>query len=162
MVSASGEVGLALGEGVTVANRIVSLAIICSLAILHAACSTPPHPLSVPPGSTPIAAQQNLKGSVYYQMGHWSAAKDHFVSAIEADPNLAESHFNLALALDKLDRHSEATTHFRRAAELAPDNKILTRAQSSAYNHVVTLPFIHETDPYGTDRYGRADGVYPW
>ena len=162
MASASGEVGLALGEDGTAANRIVSLVIICSLAILFAACASSPHPLSAPPGSTPIAAQQNLKGSVYYQMGHWSAARDHFVSAIEADPNLAESHFNLALALDKLERHSEATTHFRMAAELAPDNKIITRTQSSDYNHVVTLPFIHETDPYGTDRYGRAEGVYPW
>ncbi len=49
-------------------------------------------------------------------------ADAHFRKAIEAAPNLAEAHFNLALALDKQGKHEDATTHFKKAAELAPTN----------------------------------------
>jgi hypothetical protein len=74
------------------------------------------------------------------------------VSAIEADPTLAESHFNLALALDKLDLHSEAKTHFKKAAELAPGNSAIT--QSSAYrSHITTSSSI-----YGPSGYGGTGG----
>ncbi len=142
--------------------NVVRVTLAVGLAVLQSACATPTLPLTTAPGSNATAAQHNLKGSVHYKMGHWSAAKDHFVSAIEADPNLAESHFNLALALDKLDRHSEATTHFKKAAELAPDNKGITQTQSSAYNHVVTPPFSHEIDVYGTGRYGHGRGGNSW
>ena len=38
------------------------------------------------------------------------------------DGKLAEAHYNLALSLDKLGKHEEATTHFKKAAELAPKN----------------------------------------
>ena len=49
--------------------------------------------------------------------------KSRFESAIRADPDLAEVHFNLALTLHKLGDHREAAIHFKKASELAPTNK---------------------------------------
>jgi tetratricopeptide (TPR) repeat protein len=91
---------------------LVRLALADSLVILQYACAPMNPPLSAPPGSSAGAAQHNSEGIANYEMGHWSVARDHFMSAIEADPNLAEAHFNLGLALNKLNLQSEATIHF--------------------------------------------------
>ena len=40
----------------------------------------------------------------------------------KADANLAEAHYNLALSLDKMGKHEDATGSFKKAAELAPTN----------------------------------------
>ncbi|TKS59969.1 MAG: hypothetical protein EWM72_01826 [Nitrospira sp.] len=118
--------------------NLVRFVVAISLAVLHSACAAPSLPLATMPGSNATAAQHNSEGIAHYNMGHWSVARDHFASAIEAEPTLGESHFNLALALDKLDLHSEATTHFKKAAELAPGNRAIT--QSSAYRSHTTSP----------------------
>ncbi len=49
-------------------------------------------------------------------------AQEYFLIAIMADPTLAGAHYNLALALDKLGKHEDVTTHFQKAIELAPEN----------------------------------------
>jgi tetratricopeptide (TPR) repeat protein len=108
---------------------LVRFAVACSLVILQYACAANP-PLPAPPGSDATAAQHNSNGIVHYEMEHWSIAKDHFASAVEADPNLAEAHFNLGLALDKLNLQSEATAHFKKAADLAPANNAIARSAS--------------------------------
>jgi len=127
-------------------------AVVLSLAVLQSACASTSLPLETMPGSNATAAQHNAEGIAHYNMGHWSVARDHFVSAIKADPNLAESHFNLALALDKLDLHSEATTHFKKAAELAPGNSAIT--QSSAYRSHTASP----SSIYGPSSYEGMGG----
>ncbi|MGE3978383.1 MAG: hypothetical protein AB7F94_12450 [Nitrospira sp.] len=129
--------------------NLVRLAIASSLVVLQYACATTAETLSAPPDSNAAAALHNSEGIVHYEMGHWSIAKDHFASAVEADPNLAESHYNLALALDKLNLQSEATTHFKKAAELAPANSAIT--ESSVYRSRTAPP---SPSSYGTDRYG--------
>jgi Tfp pilus assembly protein PilF len=43
--------------------------------------------------------------------------------AITADPDLAEAHFNLALAMDKLDKPHDARAAFKKAVELTPDDQ---------------------------------------
>ena len=122
------------------------------LVILQYACAANP-PLSAPPGSNATAAGYNSNGIAHYEMGHWSIAKDYFTSAIEADPNLAEAHFNLGLTLNKLDLQSEATAHFTKAAELAPANSAIV--QSSAYRSRTAPP---SPSSYGTDSYGGMGG----
>jgi Tfp pilus assembly protein PilF len=128
--------------------NLVRFAVAFSLAVLQSACAATSVPLATTPGSNTTATQHNSEGIAHYDMGDWSVARDHFASAIKADPNLAESHFNLALALDKLDLHSEATTHFKKAAELAPGNSAIT--QSSAYIDHTASP----SSSYGTGSYG--------
>jgi Flp pilus assembly protein TadD len=132
---------------------LVRFAVASSLVILQYACVTLNPPLSAPPSSNATAAQHNADGIAHYEMEHWSIAKDHFASAVEADPNLAEAHFNLGLALNKLNLQSEATTHFKKAAELAPANSAIV--QSSAYRSRTAPP---SPSSYGTSSYGGTGG----
>ena len=124
-----------------------------SLVMLQYACAGINPPLSAPPDSNATAARHNSDGIVHYEMEHWSIAKDHFASAIEADPNLAEAHFNLGLALNKLNLQAEATAHFKRAAELAPANSAIV--QSGAYRSRTAPP---SPSSYGADSFGGMGG----
>jgi tetratricopeptide (TPR) repeat protein len=133
--------------------NLVRLAVAGSLVILQYACAPMNPPLSAPPGSNATAARYNSEGIVHYDMGHWAIAKDHFASAIVADPNLAEAHFNLGLALNKLNLQSEATTHFKKAAELAPANSAIV--QSGAYRSRTAPP---SPSSYGPSGYGGMGG----
>ena len=73
------------------------------------------------PTSSPGRAD-NDEGVGHYKQGHWDVATDWFKKAVKADPNLAEAHYNLALSLDKMGKHEDATAAFKKAAELAPAN----------------------------------------
>ncbi len=72
-----------------------------------------------------VGAEENNEGVDHYQQGHWDVAQDHFTKAVAANAKLAEAHYNLALALDKQEKHPEATTHFKKALELAPANPLI-------------------------------------
>jgi Tfp pilus assembly protein PilF len=76
--------------------------------------------LMAPAGSPGRA--DNDEGVGHYKQGHWDVAADWSKKAIKADPNLAEAHYNLALSLDKMGKHEDATASFKKAAELAPTN----------------------------------------
>ena len=71
------------------------------------------------PASSP-GRMNNDDGVGHFQQAHWDVASDYFRKAIKADPNLAEAHYNLGVALDKMGKHDEATASFKKAAELAP------------------------------------------
>lgn len=73
-----------------------------------------------PAGSPGLA--DNDEGVKHYQQGHWDVATEWFQKAVKADPNLAEAHYNLALALDKMGKHDEASAAFKKALALAPAN----------------------------------------
>jgi Tfp pilus assembly protein PilF len=73
------------------------------------------------PASSPGRAD-NDEGVGHYKQGHWDVATDWFTKAVKADANLAEAHYNLALSLDKMGKHEDATAAFKKAADLAPAN----------------------------------------
>ncbi len=85
-----------------------------------ATTSVVPAALLAPEGSS--GKDHNDDGVGHYKQAHWDQAKGHFSQAIEADSNLAEAHYNLALALDHLGNHGAATESFKQAASLAPNN----------------------------------------
>ena len=72
------------------------------------------------------AAMKNDEGVSHLIQEHWETSNKHFREAIQADPNIAVAHFNLALSLDELGQHAEATDHFMRAQELAPEDTRIT------------------------------------
>ena len=81
--------------------------------------------------SAPVSSagqKANAEGLTHARQGHWDVAEGHFRNAVEADPKLAEAHYNLGLVLDKLDRHDEAKAAFARAVELAPENSMITES----------------------------------
>ena len=110
-------------------QRFLSVGLILGLLVLGVACdygksgggtATADSALMSPAGSA--GRMNNDEGVGHYKQGHWDVAEGHFRKAMKADPNLAEAHYNLGLALDKMGKHDEATAEFKKAAELAPTN----------------------------------------
>lgn len=126
-------------------------AVVLGCVVMVTGCATPSGPLAVLPMMSPAAARQNLEGIQQYHSGKWQEAKSRFESAIQADPELPEAHFNLALTLHKLGDHREATIHFKRAGELAPGNKEITG--SSVYRNHLGLSSTLEKHMSGGYRY---------
>jgi Tfp pilus assembly protein PilF len=118
--------------------RLLTAVAALSLSGLLMSCATASQPLPAAAGANASAAQHNAEGIEHYNMGHYDVAKTHFEAATKADPGSAEAHYNLALALDKLGAHPEATAHFKKAAELAPGNSAING--SSAYRGHVAPP----------------------
>ena len=90
-------------------------------------CQTPPKPtlLSAPAGTNVRAVRHNDEGIHAYEHGQWDSAKEHFEAAIAASPELAEAHYNLGKTLYRLGAMREGDTHFIKAANLAPGNKVI-------------------------------------
>lgn len=69
---------------------------------------------------------QNDEGVGHCQQGHWDVAAGHFAKAVEADANSTVAHYNFALTLDKIGKHEEATTPFKKALEIASNDPLIT------------------------------------
>ena len=123
--------------------------VVCVLGI-HG-CFPQAVPLATLPLAQPEAAALNLKGIDQYHVGEWEAALQLFQAAIQVNPLLVEAHFNAALALHQLDRHQEATQHFQRAGELAPDNGAILG--STLYRNHLGLSSTLERHMSGGYRY---------
>ncbi len=117
------------------------------LITMLGACATPSPPLATDLGASASARLHNEEGMTHYQLDHWEVAKEHFAAAIEAEPKLAQPHYNLALVLHQLGTHTEATSHLKQAAELAPRNTAITG--SSIYWSHVDSPRISRSGYYG-------------
>lgn len=79
------------------------------------------------PAASPGRAA-NDKGVTHAQQGQWDTAEGHFRNALDADPKLAEAQYNLGLALDKQNKHDDASAAFKKSAELAPGNATITES----------------------------------
>ncbi len=126
---------------------LISLGLLAMLA----GCASKSGPLAVLPISSPSAAQHNLDGIKLYNDGNWKAAEDHFLAAVQDDPQLPEAHFNLALTEHKLGLHDQAKKHFQSAGELAPNNKEIV--ESSIYRNHLGLSSTFERHISGGYRY---------
>ncbi len=82
-------------------------------------------PMHLPEGANKSANMHNEEGIKHWGMGHAEEALKHFQEASKADSSLAETHFNEAVALDKLGKHGEATMHFNAAKKHAKGNKMI-------------------------------------
>jgi len=85
--------------------------------------AAPDAPLSAPASSA--ARMANDEGVSHYQQGHWDVAMEHFQKAVKADPNSAVVHYNVAPTLDKMGKHEDATTLFKKALALAPTDPVI-------------------------------------
>lgn len=120
------------------------------LFLLVAGCATPSTPkveqtLSPPAKADPVAAQALLEGNKLFAEHQWTAAKRKFTAAIQAQPTLAEAHYNLALTLEQQGIFLESRAHYKKAADLAPGHPVILNAP----------PFRH----YGTVESDTTDQV---
>lgn len=102
--------------------------LVCSSCSNRAAPKLPESPvgrmaIGAPEGyANGSAAARNQDGMDHLLREHWEKAAADFRRALEADPDLAPAHFNLALALDQEGKHEEAAEHYKKAIRLAPDD----------------------------------------
>jgi len=121
--------------------------------LAFSSCLPKTYPLASLPMDHPKAADLNLKGIDQYQSGQWAEAFELFDAALQIDPDFVEAHFNAALALHQMDRHEEATRHFQRAGQLAPDNEAIVN--STLYRNHLGLSSTLERHLSGGYRYQR-------
>ena len=132
-------------------RRFVLLVMLCWLAV--SGCLPKTVPLASLPMDHPNAAALNLQGIDRYQAGQWAEAFELFDAALQIDPDFVEAHFNAALTLHQLERHAEATEHFRRAGELDPGNMAIV--DSALYRNHLGLSHTLERHLSGGYRYQR-------
>ncbi len=105
-------------------------------------------PLHAPTGTNAAVSQQLEQGNQLLVKGDWIGARETYVATIRADQQLAEAHYNLALALEKLGEKAEARKHYVAAANLAPGNKVIWDAPPlRKYESELTLDKKSWMDP---------------
>ena len=107
-----------------------NLLVVVSWIFLITGCAGDPAPvtqltLQPPVGTSPTAMAALKEGNQRFAEGRWGAAKVLFEQASKAQPNLAEAHYNLALALERLGEQEQARHHYIEAANLAPGHKVI-------------------------------------
>ena len=109
--------------------RLVIWSLCCLIFLGNLGCaSDKPAPVTVldPPPNTMTQVQTFLtEGNRLFREGRWEAARQQYDAAVQAQPDLAEAHYNLALAMDRMGNRVEAKPHYIKAANLAPGHKII-------------------------------------
>ena len=131
--------------------RLIDVWLVLTLCFVLGSCAKTSGPLATLPMANPAVSELNLAGIQEYNNGRWEAAREKFELALQADPHLPEAHFNLALSLHKLELHDQATTHFRQAGKLAPQNKEIIN--SAIYRNHLGLSSTLERHFSGGYRY---------
>jgi tetratricopeptide (TPR) repeat protein len=105
-------------------------------------------------------------GTAYYHRGNMPEAVRHFERTLQQDPWSAVAHYNLGLALDKLDRRDEALAHYRDALKLRPEfapgqavlGGLLVKLgrPEEAVGHLRSALVLMPNDVEALDRLGQA------
>lgn len=99
------------------------------IAGMLSGCASPKAPpttiLAAPSGTSAKAAPFMAEGDRLFQAKDWAGASQAYHSAIGAQPDLAEAHYNLAVILDRMGNKDEAKKHYVAAANLAPGHKVI-------------------------------------
>ncbi len=125
---------------------------VCLLSFL-VGCSSQPDvipqkTLSPPSGTHPSALSLIQTGNDRFAEGRWGAAKVLYEEAVKVQPELAEAHYNLALALEELGDSSEANQHYIKAANLAPGHKTIWNSPPlRRYGNVPDKPRENTSSP---------------
>ena len=89
-----------------IALRVVFMGLGCLIFLGNLGCvSEKSAPLMVldPPPNTMTSVQTFFtEGNRLFREGRWEDARQQFQSAIQQEPDLAEAHYNLALAMDHM------------------------------------------------------------
>ena len=115
-------------------NTIIRLGAIFLLVVFMVeGCAGPSHlpkeePLPPPKHATPLVAKVILEGNQRFAEHRWTAAIGKYEEAIQAQPKLAEAHYNLGLTLYRKGPVSAARPHFIKAANLAPGHPVIWNA----------------------------------
>ena len=121
-----------------------------------------PAPAPAPPeevvGAAPEATRPFLdpagSGATAYVAGDYEAALAHYRTAIEANPQDAESHSNLGQMLVRLKRPAEALPYFDRAIALLPQR------WAYHFNRARTLGLLGRWDE-AVAGYRQAEAIMP-
>lgn len=112
-----------------IALRVVFMGLGCLILLGNLGCvSEKSASLMVldPPPNTMTSVQTFFtEGNRLFREGRWEGARQQFQSAIQQEPDLAEAHYNLALAMDHMGDGAGAKSHYITAANLAPGHKVI-------------------------------------
>jgi Tfp pilus assembly protein PilF len=144
--------------------RLVRLGVGALIVLAMTGCtSDKPAPLMVldPPPNTVTQVQTFLtEGNRLFREGRWEGARQQFQAAVQEQPDLAEAHYNLALAMDHLGDRDGAKPHFIKAANLAPGNKVIWNSPPlRRYGDVPDKPYDPTTTPVLPGVGGGVGGV---
>lgn len=107
-------------------NRWVWLLLIASVL---SGCASPKKAsvtiLPTPRDTSAKVAPFMSEGDRLFQAKDWAGASQAYQSAVGAQPDLAEAHYNLAVTFDRMGNKAEARKHYLEAANLAPGNKVI-------------------------------------
>ena len=88
------------------------------------------------------------EGNRLFREGRWEGARQQFQAAVDAQPDLAEAHYNLALAMNHMGDQAGAKPHFIKAANLAPGHKIIWNSPPlRRYGNVPDKPIEATSSP---------------
>ncbi len=85
-------------------------------------------PLLPPEHAMPLVAQLILEGNQRFAEHRWTAAIGKYEEAVQAQPELAEAHYNLGLTIYQKGPVAAARPHFIKAANLAPGHSVIWNA----------------------------------
>lgn len=108
--------------------------------------------LPAPAGTSTKAAPLMSEGDRLATAKDWAAASEAYRTAVAAQPDLAEAHYNLAVCLDRLGDKAEAKKHYMTAANLAPGNKVIWDAppfRESGLNYNLRQKSYLDPNPRG-------------